>query len=175
MAIIIIVGTIVLLVVVSYISDWSNEKQTEAKIYQQTANRRNNTDDWRECGVEEYYRKKWLVPLHRGYKCPVCGKIQMNDHDSDCEKCYARYQKDQLNSVFPKEILYPSNFYFSDYYVLRLIESEYKTGERSLSEAQEMQKSFIKDVNEREQRKMRQRIADLDEEYNVSYRNSYLT
>ena len=57
---------------------------------------------------------------------------------------------------------------------MRAIGREYKSGKRTHEEAQEMQQSFINDINQREKRKIQQRIDDLNEARDTSYRNDYL-
>lgn len=167
--IIVIVG-LILLGAISDISEKSRFKEeTRKKLEEKEA----YENDWRRCGVERYFYYKGFLPLSSRYaNCPVCGMVHYND--GDCDRCKMRYKKDMTSGIVPEGVLYHGQFFFSDWYIVRAIGSEYKSGKRTHEEAQEMQQSFINDINQREKRKIQQRIDDLNEARDTSYRNDYL-
>jgi len=126
-------------------------------------------EDWRKIGVYLSYLERDMLHTHEGQVCPVCGCV--NEYTRLCGACVKRYAKDMEDHILPDGLQPSVTFDAEDWYVLRLIEYELRSGAISRQEALEKRAAAIREINEREEKR---RNPPPKKEMDTSYRDDYL-
>lgn len=159
-------------------------KKNCARAEAERAQREADGRDWSKVGVESSYRNRGMMEIAYGDICPVCGEKQHRSigdgngpHYFPCPTCEERYKQDKKDGIFPPGVSSDNRCYSStDYYALRLIEYELRTGTIDRVEAQAMQRSLIQSLNDYDA-KFKQELQAQEYAKNhpdTSYRNNYI-
>lgn len=165
----IIVLVLIVAVIWSSVDDKIKAHRKSEADKRQYQEQKRAQEDWRNVGVYNSYVERGMMHVREGRECPVCGHI--NEYTRLCDDCIKRCRKDMEDGVIP-EGLYPGGtFDAEDWYVLRLIEYELKSGAISRQEALEKRAAAIREMYEREEKI---KNPPPKKEMDTSYRKDYL-
>lgn len=176
-----IVLIVIILCAAGYFYNLYDEHRTareEDKARAERAREELEAQDWRKVGVRTSYKNRNMLEVRFRDICPVCKKENLvRSGDSgmmpiSCPHCKKRYERDMKDGIYTSGLSERARacFWFDDYYSLRLIEYELRSGAISESEAREKRQSFINHLNKRVQPQ-----PQPPKEFDTSYRNDYLS